>query len=81
MNKGHNVDVVCVSWIKRDKAFNAVDVDFDAALIAIYVFCILSISVEIGGVLWSVPLDPANTDYINIMALVQEGKLTIAPAS
>jgi hypothetical protein len=40
-----------------------------------------SISVEIGGVLWSVPLDPANTDYINIMALVQEGKLTIAPAS
>ena len=29
----------------------------------------------------SIPLDPANTDYINIMALVQEGKLTIAPAS
>lgn len=27
-----------------------------------------------------VPLDPANTDYANIMALVAEGKLTIAPA-
>jgi len=29
----------------------------------------------------SIPLDPANTDYINIMKLVQEGQLTIAPAS
>jgi hypothetical protein len=29
----------------------------------------------------SIPLDPANTDYINIMKLVQEGKLTITPAS
>lgn len=29
----------------------------------------------------SIPLDPSNTDYINIMALVQEGKLTITPAS
>lgn len=27
-----------------------------------------------------VPLDPANTDYQQIMALVQDGELTIAPA-
>ena len=27
-----------------------------------------------------VPLDPANTDYQNIMALVAAGKLSIAPA-
>ncbi len=40
-----------------------------------------SISCEIDGVLWFVPLDPANTDYAKIMALVAEGKLTIAPAT
>lgn len=39
-----------------------------------------SIRVEINGVTSTVPLDPANTDYANIMALVNEGKLTIAPA-
>ena len=39
------------------------------------------IKVTINGIESFVPLDPANTDYINIMALVQEGKLTIAPAS
>ena len=39
-----------------------------------------SILVEINGVISSVPLDPANTDYQNIMQLVAEGKLTIAPA-
>ena len=39
------------------------------------------IKVDINGIESFVPLDPANTDYINIMALVQEGKLTIAPAS
>ena len=27
-----------------------------------------------------VPLDPANTDYQNIMKLVDEGELVIAPA-
>ena len=27
-----------------------------------------------------IPCDPANTDYANIMQLVAEGKLTIAPA-
>jgi len=29
----------------------------------------------------SIPLDPENSDYKNIMKLVQEGQLTIAPAS
>ena len=29
----------------------------------------------------SIPLDPANTDYKNIMALVANNQLTIAPAS
>lgn len=35
---------------------------------------------DINGVTSFVPLDPANTDYANIMALVAEGKLVIAPA-
>ena len=35
---------------------------------------------DINGVASSVPIDPANTDYANIMQLVAEGKLTIAPA-
>jgi hypothetical protein len=39
-----------------------------------------SIRVDINGVTSFVPLDPANTDYANIMALVAEGKLTISPA-
>jgi len=39
------------------------------------------IKVDINGIESFVPLDPANTDYIKIMALVQEGKLNIAPAS
>jgi len=39
-----------------------------------------SISCEIDGVLWFVPLDPANTDYQNIMFLVGEAKIVIAPA-
>ncbi len=38
------------------------------------------ISVLINGVQSGVPLDPANTDYVNIMALVAAGELTIAPA-
>jgi hypothetical protein len=41
----------------------------------------ISIMVEVNGVVYSVPLDPANTDYINIMALVANGQLTIEPAS
>jgi len=38
------------------------------------------IRVDIAGVTSFVPLDPANTDYSNIMALVAAGELTIAPA-
>lgn len=39
-----------------------------------------SIRVDINGVTSFVPIDPANTDYQNIMALVAAGELTIAPA-
>ena len=38
------------------------------------------IRVDINGATSFVPLDPANSDYAAIMALVAEGKLTIAPA-
>lgn len=37
-----------------------------------------NISVDVNGITSFVPLDPANTDYANIMKLVEEGKLTIA---
>ena len=40
----------------------------------------VSIIVDINGASSSVPLDPANTDYANIMKLVAAGELTIAPA-
>ena len=40
----------------------------------------ISIRCDINGVTSFVPLDPANTDYANIMALVAAGELTIAPA-
>jgi hypothetical protein len=39
-----------------------------------------SISVDIGGVPWTVPICPGNTDYDNMMVLVSEGQLVIAPA-
>lgn len=39
-----------------------------------------AIFVTIDGVPSSVPIDPANGDYQNIMKLVEEGKLVIAPA-
>ena len=39
------------------------------------------IIVEINGVESTVPLDPANTDYVNIMKLVESGELTIADPS
>jgi hypothetical protein len=32
------------------------------------------------GKLVGIPLDPANTDYQNIMKLVEDGELIIAPA-
>jgi hypothetical protein len=38
------------------------------------------ISVDIDGVPWTVPICPGNTDYDNMMVLVAEGKLVIAPA-
>ena len=38
------------------------------------------IRVDINGVTSFVPIDPVNTDYENIMALVAAGELTIAPA-
>jgi len=38
------------------------------------------IRVDINGVTSFVPLDPANTDYANIMQLVAAGELTISPA-
>jgi hypothetical protein len=40
---------------------------------------ITGISVDIDGVLSFVPIDPANTDYANMMVLVSEGQLVIAP--
>ena len=39
-----------------------------------------SIQVNIAGATSFVPLDPANTDYQNIMQLVADGELVIAPA-
>jgi hypothetical protein len=40
----------------------------------------ICISVKIGDQYWAIPLDPANSDYAAIMALVAEGKLTIGAA-
>lgn len=40
----------------------------------------IGIRVDINGVTSFVPLDPANTDYENIMKLVDEGQLVIQPA-
>ena len=39
-----------------------------------------AIRCDINGVTSFVPLDPANTDYVNIMALVDAGELTIKAA-
>ena len=39
-----------------------------------------AIRCDIDGVTSFVPIDPANADYANIMALVDAGELTIAPA-
>ena len=38
------------------------------------------IRVDIDGVTSCVPIDPNNTDYKNMMELVEQGKLVIAPA-
>lgn len=39
---------------------------------------IISVKVDINGIPSFVPLDPANTDYQQIMALVEAGDLVIA---
>ena len=39
-----------------------------------------SIRATIDGTVWSVPLDPANTHYAEIMRQVDAGELTIAAA-
>ena len=36
---------------------------------------------DINGVTSFVPLDEANVDYANIIRLIEEGKLTIEPAT
>ena len=41
---------------------------------------ITGINVQINGALSFVPLDPANSDYSNIMQLVESGDLIIKPA-
>jgi hypothetical protein len=41
----------------------------------------VGINVQINGLQSYVPCDPANTDYSNMMVLVAEGKLVIAPAA
>jgi hypothetical protein len=41
---------------------------------------VTNIRVDINGATSFVPLDPANTDYENMMQLVAEGKLVIQPA-
>ena len=41
---------------------------------------LIGIRVDINGVTSFVPLDPANSDYARIMALVEAGELVIAPA-
>ena len=41
----------------------------------------INIRCDINGVTSFVPIDPDNTDYANIMALVAAGELTIAPAA
>ena len=40
----------------------------------------ISITAIIDGKEWSVPLDPANRHYAEIMRQVEEGTLTIEPA-
>ena len=41
----------------------------------------ICIRCDINGMTSFVPLDPANTDYANLMKLVEDNKLTIAPAA
>lgn len=41
---------------------------------------VAGIRVDINGITSFVPLDTANSDYTNIMKLVETGELVIAPA-
>ena len=41
---------------------------------------VCTIRVEKAGLICYIPLDPANTDYANVMALVESGELVVAPA-
>jgi hypothetical protein len=41
---------------------------------------VYGISVDINGVLWTVPCVPGNADYDNMMLLVSQGELVIEPA-
>ena len=41
---------------------------------------ITSIEATIGDKIWSVPIDPANRHYAEIMRQVEAGELTIEPA-
>ena len=38
------------------------------------------IKIVVNNIVYFVPLDPANTDYAEIMRQVEAGELTIAPA-
>ena len=40
----------------------------------------LGIEATIDGVKWTIPLDPANSDYAEMMRLVEAGELTIEEA-
>ena len=40
----------------------------------------VSVQATIDGMIFSVPLDPANRHYVEIMRQVEAGELTIAPA-
>lgn len=53
---------------------------YDNAQYITYMGTNTGIRVDINGVTSFVPLDPANSDYANIMALVADGELIIAPA-
>ena len=39
------------------------------------------INAQIGALFISIPIDPANTDYANLMKMQEEGKIVIAPAT
>ena len=56
------------------------DINFTSAKYVSYNGVNSSITVVIDGITMSVPLDPANTDYIEILRQVDAGDLTIADA-